>query len=169
LQEKLSPTITGWAAHAEPFAFERGPQRLASGMERFLHGSPAVACLFQASAGYEVLLEAGIERIREHSIRLTEGLRTDLIERGFTINSPEDPAERGGTLAVGLEEDEDGAAFVQALAARDVLVDHRPQMGLRASPHFYTTAEELSAFAEHLSDLRASGSWRSHLEESTAY
>lgn len=169
LQEKLSPTITGWAAHAEPFAFERGAQRLASGMERFLHGSPAVASLFQASAGYEVVLEAGVEAIREHSIRLTEGLRADLLERGFTINSPEDPAQRGGTLAVGLDEGEDGTAFVQALAARDVLVDHRPEMGLRASPHFYTTAEELSAFAEHLSDLRGSGAWRDHLDESAAY
>ena len=87
----------------------------------------------------------------------------------FTINSPEDPAERGGTLAVDLADDEDGAAFVQALAARDVLVDHRPEMGLRVSPHFYTTSEELSAFAEHMSELRSIGGWRAHQNEAAVY
>ena len=169
LQDELEPTITGWAAHADPFAFEGGPQRYTKGIERFLHGSPAVAALLQASAGYEVVLEAGVERIREHSLLLTKDLREDLTERGFTINSPEDPTERGGTLAVGLAEDEDGAAFVQALAARDVLVDHRPEMGLRVSPHFYTTSEELSAFAEHMSELRSTGGWRAHQNEAAVY
>ena len=72
-------------------------------------------------------------------------------------------------IAVGLAEEEDGKAFVQALAARDVLVDHRPEMGLRVSPHFYTTAEELSAFAEHMSELRSSGSWQAHQNEASAY
>ena len=110
-----------------------------------------------------------MERIREHSILLTEGLREDLTERGFQINSPHDPAERGGTLAVGLSEDEDNACFVQALAAREVLVDQRPEMGVRVSPHFYTTQEELSAFAEHMSELRSTGSWRDHMNEKSAY
>ena len=113
--------------------------------------------------------EVGVERIREYSLQLTSGLREDLRERGFQVNSPEGDHERGGTLAVGLAEDEDGKAFVQALAAREVLVDHRPEMGLRVSPHFYTTAEELSAFAEHLSELRASGSWREFLNQDSAY
>jgi len=169
LQEKLAPRITGWMAHAAPFAFETGAQRYTTGIQRFLHGSPAVAALLQASAGYEVVLEAGVERIRAHSIHLTEGLREDLSERGFAINSPHDPAERGGTLAVGLAEGEDGAAFVQALAARDVLVDHRPETGVRVSPHFYTTQEELSAFAEHMSELRSTGGWRAHQNDAAAY
>ena len=169
LQERLSPRVTGWAAHAAPFAFETGAQRHATGIERFLHGSPAVAAFLQASAGYEVVLEAGVDRIRAHSISLTEGLREDLTERGFVINSPHDPAERGGTLAVGLAEDEDNACFVQALAAREVLCDQRPEMGLRVSPHFYTTREELAAFAEHLSELRQTRAWQDHRHERSAY
>ena len=101
LQDELEPTITGWAAHADPFAFEGGPQRYTKGIERFLHGSPAVASLLQASAGYEAVLEVGVDRIREHSLKLTKGLWADLSERGFTINSPDADDERGGTLAVG--------------------------------------------------------------------
>ncbi|MAF67658.1 MAG: kynureninase [Planctomycetes bacterium] len=160
LIERLEPRVTGWMAHADPFVFETGPQRYATGIERFLHGSPAVASLLQATAGYEVILEAGVERIRAHSVSLTEGLRARMLERGFEVNSVADPERRGGTLTIGLHEDEDGTAFVAALAERGMLVDHRPGAGIRVSPHFYTRAEELDEFAAHLSELRESGAWR---------
>lgn len=167
--EELRPRLTGWAAHAEPFAFETGPQRHAEGIARFLHGSPAVAALLQATAGYEIVLEVGVEAIREHSIALTEALREDLLSRGFRVVSPQDPGERGGTLTVGLREDEDGPAWVRALAARGVLVDHRPEAGLRVSPHFYTRLDELEAFAEMLSELRETGRWRESTAPGSAY
>ncbi|MED6335658.1 MAG: aminotransferase class V-fold PLP-dependent enzyme [Planctomycetota bacterium] len=160
LIERLEPRVTGWMAHADPFAFETGPQRYAAGIERFLHGSPAVVSLLQATAGYEIILEAGVERIRAHSVRLTGGLRNAMLERGFDVNSATDPERRGGTLTIGLREEEDGAAFVAALAERGMLVDHRPGAGIRVSPHFYTRAEELDEFADHLRDLRESGAWR---------
>ncbi len=169
LIERLEPRVTGWAAHAAPFAFETGPQRYARGIERFLHGSPAVAALMQASAGYELVAEVGPRAIRAHSVRLTEGLRADLLERGFQVNSPPDPARRGGTLTVGLAPDENGPAFVKALEARGVLVDHRPEAGLRVSPHFYTRADELREFAAHLGELRATQGWKSFLAGSASY
>ena len=169
LTERLEPRANGWAAHAAPFAFETGAQRYTHGIERFLHGSPAVACYAQASAGYELVLEAGVEAIRRHSIALTEGLRADLLARGFVVNSPEDPARRGGTLTVGLNADEDGPGFVRALEARGVLVDHRPEAGVRVSPHFYTRMDELTAFAEAMSELRESGSWRDFVDSSQPY
>ena len=50
----LEPRITGWAAHAAPFAFETGPQRYAAGAMRLLHGSPAVPAFCAATAGYEI-------------------------------------------------------------------------------------------------------------------
>ena len=144
LQSKLEPKITGWAAHADPFAFEQGKQRYAAGMERFLHGSPAVPSLYAARAGYELVLEVGVDNIREYSVELTEGLRKNMLERGFVVNSESDPARRGGTLTIGLEEEENGAAFVQALEARSVLVDHRPEAGIRVSPHYYTPPRRAS-------------------------
>ena len=169
LHERFAPRITGWAAHAEPFAFETGAQRYAPGVRRFLHGTPAVACLAQAAAGYEVVSEVGVETIRSWSIALGERLRERALERGFTFFGPEDPARRGGTLTVELLPDENGAAFVQALAARRILVDHRPEAGLRVSPHFYTRAEEIDRFVDELADLRASGSWRDHLAGAGSY
>ncbi|MBK7875155.1 MAG: aminotransferase class V-fold PLP-dependent enzyme [Planctomycetes bacterium] len=169
LMERLEPRITGWAAHAAPFAFETGPQRYADGIRRMLHGSPAVSSFLAATAGYEIVLEAGVKNIREHSVRLTEGLRANLESRGFRIHSPKDVARRGGTLTVGLKDDENGPAFVKALEARGVLVDHRPGAGLRVSPHFYTREEELDEFAQMLSELREKRAWRDHLAKTAAY
>ena len=169
LQDQLAPRITGWAAHAAPFAFEPGEQRHASGIARFLHGSPAVASLVQASAGYEAVLEAGVHAIRKHSLMLTGALEQDLLNRGFTINGPSDPQRRGGTLTVGLNADEDGPAMVKALEDRDILVDHRPEAGIRVSPHFYTLPEELTAFAETLSELRESRKWQDYVSLTASY
>lgn len=169
LQERLAPIITGWAAHAAPFAFELGEQRFAEGARRFLHGTPAVACLLHASAGYEVVSEVGVDAIRAWSIHLNETLRADLAERGFTTFGPTDPELRGGTLTVELAEEEHGRAFVKALAERGILLDYRPEAGLRVSPHFYTREEELAEFAEVLAELRETKAWREYVQVAGAY
>lgn len=169
LQNTLAPKITGWAAHAAPFAFELGEQRYANNVRRLLNGSPAVPALLQATAGYEIVLEVGAQRIREHSMRLTETLRRTLLERGFASPSPADPERRGGSLTVRLAADEHGPAFVAALEARGILVDHRPEAGLRVSPHFYTGWSELAAFADALVELRTSGAWKSFVQSNKSY
>lgn len=169
LADRLNPKLTGWAAHAAPFAFELGEQRYAEGAARFLNGSPAVPSLMAASAGYEVVLEVGVDAIRAHSIALTEGLRGRIGELGFTSPSPVDPARRGGSITVGLRDDEDGPAWVAALASRGILVDHRPKAGIRVSPHFYTTHDELMEFADTLGELRRTGSWKDFVGDRGAY
>jgi kynureninase len=166
---RLEPAITGWAAHARPFAFETGAQRYASGIERLLHGTPAVPSLLAATVGYDIVHEVGVRAIREHSVRLTEGLRESMLARGFTVPSPASPEKRGGTLTIGLSEEEDGPAFVAALSERGILVDHRPGAGIRVSPHFYTRAEELDEFAATMSELRESKRWSRHVARVGAY
>jgi kynureninase len=169
LMEELEPRITGWAAHESPFSFETGAQHYADGPRRLLNGTPAVVALLAATAGYEMLLEVGVENVRHHSIALTERLRKNLLARGFTSPSPVDPAQRGGTLTVALKPDESGPAFVKALAERHILVDYRPGAGLRVSPHFYTLAEELDRFVEVLAELRERRAWTQHLDKVAAY
>jgi kynureninase len=169
LIDKLEPRITGWAAHAAPFAFETGPQRYAHGIRRMLHGSPAVASFHTATAGYEHVLECGVANIRAWSLRLSEKLLHNLENEGFTINSPRRPEQRGGTLTVGLKPDENGPAFVKALEGRGILVDHRPGAGLRVSPHYYTLEDELDEFVEELVDLRNKQGWRAFVSSKTAY
>jgi kynureninase len=169
LQPKLEPKITGWAAHAAPFAFELGAQRYASDARRLLHGSPAVPSLYAASAGYEIVLECGVEAIRAHSTKLTEWLRGELGSRGFRVTSPTNVNQRAGTLTVALAPEEHGPAFVGALEARGILVDHRPEAGLRVSPHFYTLQDELAAFAATLVELRTTKKWQDFVQTKKSY
>lgn len=169
LLPKLEPRITGWAAHEEPFAFETGPQRYAHDIRRMLHGTPSVASFLAATAGYEIVIEAGVGAIREHSIALTEGLRKKLLGAGFQVNSPADPARRGSTLTVGLRPDENGPAFVRAFEEMGILVDHRPGAGIRVSPHFYTLEDELDEFVEALAELRSKRRWQSFAAAGSKY
>jgi kynureninase len=165
----LEPRITGWAAHAAPFAFETGQQRYAKGIRRMLHGSPAVSSFVAATAGYELAIECGPENIRAWSTHLTERLRHQLTDAGFQVNSPERVEQRGGTLTVGLAADENGPAFVKALETSGILVDHRPGAGIRVSPHYYTLEDELDEFVEALSDLRERRHWREFVASKSAY
>ena len=169
LMETFAPEITGWAAHAAPFAFDLGEQRYADGPMRLMHGTPAVVALYAATAGYEVVLEVGVETIREWSIHLNERLRANLSDRGFEMFGPQTPEQRGGTLTVMLKDDEEGPAFVQALEKEGILVDFRPNAGIRVSPHFYTRESELDHFAEVMSSLRSTGAWKDFAQKSAAY
>jgi kynureninase len=151
LSERLRPTLTGWQAHARPFAFE--PEHdYAEGAARFLTGTPNVPALYAATAGYDVIEEVGVERIRERSIQLTE-LMIDLMdEGGFDVVSPRDSSRRGGSVVVRVPEFE---AVHAELDARDILCDYRPDVGLRFGPHFFNTDDEIRYAVEQIAELAA--------------
>src|SRR4051812_27973190 len=91
LADRLEPAFVGWQGHARPFAFE--PElEYAAGARRFLTGTPNVPALYAATAGYDVIEEVGVDRIRERSLALTQLLIDLLDEAGFEIGSPRDPA-----------------------------------------------------------------------------
>jgi kynureninase len=127
-------------AHAAPFAFEPGAIRYADGIMRYLHGSPQIACFYAAEAGYDLILEIGVENIRRKSLRQTRLLMDAAAERGYPSRNPADDRERGGTVILDVP---DGAQVTRELLRRDVLVDHRPGAGIRISPHYYTRDDEL--------------------------
>jgi kynureninase len=149
LASVLEPGLTGWQAHARPFDFEP-EQDYAEGAARFLTGTPNVPALYAATAGYDVIEEVGIDRIRERSVEQTTLLIELLEEAGFPVGSPSDPARRGGTVVVRPPE----AERVDAeLAARGILCDHRPDVGLRLGPHFFNTNDELRHTVEQIAEL----------------
>jgi kynureninase len=153
LAERLEPTLVGWQAHARPFAFE--PElEYAEGAARFLTGTPNVPALYAATAGYEVVEEAGIDRIRTNSIRQTE-LFIDLLDAaGFEVVSPREPERRGGSVVVRVPDFE---AVHAELDARNILCDFRPDAGLRFGPHFFNTDEELELSVSALEEIVGRG------------
>jgi kynureninase len=159
LQDRLRPRVTGWRAHAHPFSFEPAPIDYAEGAERFLHGTPGVPSLHAAQAGYEVVAALGVEAIRRKSLRQTQLLLDTARAHGLTPRTPDEPAARGGMAILDVPH---GEAVTRELLRREVLVDHRPGAGVRISPHFYTTDDEVRRVVEEIRDILDTGAWRTH-------
>jgi kynureninase len=158
LAERLEPTFVGWQGHARPFAFE--PElEYAAGARRFLTGTPNVPALYAATAGYDVIEEVGVERIRERSLRLTQLLIDELDAAGLEVGSPREPERRGGTVLVRVP---DAAGVHRELGERGIICDFRPDAGVRIGPHFYNTEDELRQTAAQLADIVESGAYARH-------
>jgi kynureninase len=165
LQPKLEPKTTGWMAHEAPVAFDT-ELRYAPGIARFLHGSPAIPALYAAQAGYRIINEIGVERIREKSVRQTTRLIGLAEEAGFRVTSPKEAADRGGTVTVGHE---DAAAITRELIRREFIVDFRPGAGVRISPHFYTSDEELELVVHEMKEIRDTRAYTMHEAAGAAF
>ncbi|MBW1721327.1 MAG: kynureninase [Deltaproteobacteria bacterium] len=103
LQERMHPPIQGWFGDRSPFDF-RLKYSVSPGISRFLAGTPPILSLLSLEAALDPLLEAGIETIREKSIRLTSYF-IYLADRilapfGFTLGSPRNPAQRGSHVSI---------------------------------------------------------------------
>ena len=159
LAERLEPTSTGWQAHESPFAFEE-EMRYAPGSARFLTGTPNVPALYAATAGYDLIEEIGVERIRTNSLRQTDLLIALADAAGFGIASPRDHERRGGTVTVHVDE---FPAVHKELSERQILCDFRPGAGIRIGPHYFTSDDELRLVIEQIAEIVDTGAYGSHL------
>jgi kynureninase len=151
-----APALTGWQAHAHPFAFEDGME-YAAGAARWLGGTPVIPALYAGMEGPRIVKRAGIGAIRAKSMRQTARLVALADEHGWPVSAPRDPMRRGGTVAFGVPH---AAEVAQALLARDVVIDFRPGAGIRVAPHFYTTDEEIERMAAETAAILESGDWK---------
>jgi kynureninase len=107
LQDRLANPISGWIGQQAPFDFSLDYQP-AIGIQRFLTGTPPILSLLAVEPAIELILEAGMDRLRERSVRLSEYLIALWEERlqplGFRLNSPRDPAHRGSHVSLGHDE-----------------------------------------------------------------
>jgi len=159
LRGRLAPRLTGWMAHRAPFAFETGAIEYADDATRFLHGTPSVPALYAAQAGYEVVTAAGVDAIRAKSVRQVQLLVDLAREHGFRPHVPERPEQRGGMVILDVPH---GQAVTRELLRREVIVDFRPGAGIRFSPHFYTTDDEISRALDETRQILDSGAYRAH-------
>ena len=159
LRTKLAPRLTGWMAHRAPFAFETGAIEYADDASRFLHGTPSVPALYAAQAGYEIVTAAGVDAIRAKSVRQVQLLVDLALERGFRPHAPEDPERRGGMVILEVPH---GQAVTRELLRREVIVDFRPGAGIRFSPHFYTTDDEIRRALDETRQIVDSQAYQAH-------
>jgi kynureninase len=152
----LTPSFTGWQAHERPFAFE-GEMHYAADAWRWLNGTPSIPSLYAAIEGPRTLRRAGIDAIRAKSTHQTSRLIALADARGYKVTAPRDDAHRGGTVAFDVPH---SYGVAQALLANDVIVDYRPNAGIRIAPHFYTSDTELELAVDMIDAILRDGSWQ---------
>ena len=155
--QKLQPGFTGWAAHRDPFAFATDGQQYRDDGGRFLNGTPNVPALYTGYEGIRIIREIGVEKIREKSIRLTQKIVECAQAHGLVIRSPLDPEQRSGHISLDVP---DGYEACQVLLQEDIVVDYRPEAGIRLSPHFYTRESECVDAVDRLAEILKNGEHR---------
>lgn len=156
LVESYAPRVTGWFGNEAPFAFTMPEQTYAETVWRYMGGTPAIAALYQSRAGQRIIGEIGVRKIREKSLVMTQACIDWVDELGMKLNTPRAPEQRGGSVVFEFV----GAADVcRELNRRKFFCDHRPGVGIRIAPHFYTKREEVDLFFGELKKIR-SGSGR---------
>jgi kynureninase len=126
LQEQLISPIWGWFGQKEQFDMALN-YRPAPGLTRFLAGTPTILSLSAVEPAVDLILEAGIDRLRDKSVKQTEYLiglwEETLRPLGVKLNSPRDATQRGSHVSLGHPE---GLRIDRALIEEmDVIPDFR--------------------------------------------
>jgi len=164
LRAKLNPALTGWIAHRRPFAFETGSIDAREDSFRYLNGTPHIPALYACQPGLDIINKAGIAAIRAKSVAMTTRLLEEAQSRGWRVNTPDNPADRGGTVSIDCPH---AYEVCRELLARDILVDYRPNAGVRISPHLYNREEECDFALDQIEEILRTHAWERHAVAST--
>lgn len=159
LQARLANPVQGWFGQRDQFAMDPAYEPVAD-IGRFLVGTPPVLSVVAVEEGVRLLAEAGIDRLHEKAMALTDYLialaDTRLAGRGFEVASPRDPRRRGGHVTLHHPQ---AWQISQALVAEaKVVPDHRTPDRLRLGPApLYTRFTDVWDAVDRLVTLVDSG------------
>src|SRR5947209_8733239 len=146
---QLQPTITGWFGHREQFKFKTREFEFRTDAARVEMGTPAVAAIYAANGGLDIVQEISVERICERTRYLTNDLIARAREHGWKVRAPQEPECRSSIVMLELERPEE---VVKELVARNIITDSRPGL-LRISPYFYNTIEENAVVIDAIAEI----------------
>jgi cysteine desulfurase/selenocysteine lyase len=151
LAERIEPALVGWKSVQNELAFEKPDLRFKTDALRFEEGSLNIMGIVGLGAALELLFEVGIERIAERVLGLGDTIIREAETRGFTVLTPKEKTARGGNIT--FTGPFDAIKTRDALREQGIMVNVRAG-GLRVSPHFYNTADELGRFFEALARVQ---------------
>jgi cysteine desulfurase / selenocysteine lyase len=143
LAERLSPPLIGWKCVRNEFDFDHPAFCLKTDALRFEEGSMNLLGIFGLGAAVDLLLEIGIKNIEARVLGLGEVIIREAEQREYRVHTRKARSERGGNVT--FSGNFDPAAARDRLLEKRILVNTRGG-GLRVSPHFYNTEEEILAF-----------------------
>ena len=154
VKAKTRPRLTGWLSRTHPFDFDIDAVDVRGDGMAMMNGTPAIPAYYAALPGLEIIREVGVDRIRAASQAMTGHLLERVRERGYRTVASRDPERLAGTVAVDVPE---AARVAKTLNARDFVVDYRPGVGIRLSPHFYNTMDEIDAMMREIDRIVSTG------------
>ena len=140
----LVPTITGWFAQVNPFAFDPTVLDLSPTARRFESGTPSVPNIYGAVPGFQLLQRVGMEKVARHIAMLAKTLLDFARDQGIRVKTPADSV---GPLVVLQSKDSD--ALVRKLAGKNIVVSNRHD-GLRIAFHVYNTLDDVKTLTQVL-------------------
>ncbi|MBK9713894.1 MAG: aminotransferase class V-fold PLP-dependent enzyme [Kouleothrix sp.] len=152
---RLRPTLAGWFGHRDQFAFDAEQFEFHDDARRFEVGTPAMAAVYAARAGLDMIIELGPERIRARTQALVADLVARLRDIGASLKLPANPAEHAGIVMLRAG---DPGSIVRALREQQIVVDYRPGF-VRISPYFYNTEDDSATLVAALRELKRSSSF----------
>lgn len=139
LIEGLLPTISGWFAQQNPFAFDVRNLALASAARRFETGTPPIPSIYGSLAALQLVQSFGMEQVRDHIAVLARNLRQGAAVLDIEVKTPQDSV---GPLVVLRCQDVDG---VLAKLTENGIVASTRHDGLRIAFHAYNTLTDVDA------------------------
>jgi selenocysteine lyase/cysteine desulfurase len=144
LISSLAPTVTGWFAQRNPFAYDPQSFDLSPTARRFESGSPSVPNVYAAMPGFQMLQEIGMANVADRIKLLTQSLLASARDLGIRTKTPADSA---GPLVV--LQSKDSTLLVQKLAEDGIVASNRHD-GLRISFHVYNALDDVKAVVDVL-------------------
>jgi len=154
---ELTPRLTGWFGDAAPFAFNREPEPHPDVRRRFLGGTTAVAAMYHAVEGVRILLDVGLDRVREHSLALTERAIERADAANLPLRSPRDPERRSAMILIEVPE---ATRLCEHLKTKNVYTDSRRDEVIRMAPFVWNTRDDVDRAFDVIEGAISSGDHR---------
>jgi kynureninase len=153
LVAQMQPLVVGWFGTKRPFDFDRSGLDLRDDARRFETGTYTLPQAWTASAGMELVLEIGVDRIRARNLELTSLIIEKADEAHLEVLSPRADERRGGLVRVRVPGGRTNAErILHELFRRNVVLDQRGD-ALRISPHFFSSEGDIEHCFEELKRL----------------
>ncbi len=157
----IKQPLTGWWAHAEPFAFEQD-FKAQTGVRAFLCGTQGILSMTALDAALDAFKGVDMKAVRQKSVALTSLFAEIVMQQcgdlGIGMFSPQDGNQRGSQIALTHE---NAYEIMQALIEKGVIGDFRQPNILRFgfSPLYVSFADVRNA-AQILFDILSTGAWK---------
>ena len=148
------PRFAGWWGHDKTTRFKMGPEFIPTpGADGWQLSNPPIMALVPLRVSLEIFRRAGMERLREKSLKLTgylEWLVDSQLAYVLEVGTPRDPSRRGAQLSIRVKAGrEQGRPLFEYLERNGVIGDWREPDVIRISPTpLYNRFEDCLAFAE---------------------